>query len=307
MTSKLRKPKQCNVCQGTVNDAFLCRRCGRELRELLIGDGTTKPVVESQHPKGQPGIAWYIERLRETAYRQTVMERNLGAHAGRSGYDQLGNRDALDLLAKIHVTLWRWNDQLDRLSGIQSHEQGQVGTIAYPDGFDGLDGLRAARLAENITTLRHHCEDIAALVNDLLGYSKEAWRVVNRPDDICCGACPNMVVDKDDHEVECGVMLYAEEFADDLVCPKCHAKHDVSALRERLKQLARDKLFTGPELLRLMSTRLNDHLPKSSFYALVKDGRLRARGYDNDDAPLYTYDDVCEAREKPRPARRKSA
>lgn len=312
MAGKTQKPKACNVCSGTVNEAFICRRCARELRELLIGDGVTKAVVADQHPKGQPGIAWYIERLRETAYRQTLMDRCLGAKTGRSGYDQLGNKAAIDLLGKIHWTLGHWNDRLTTLAGSVTPGTGAAVVLAYPDGFDGLDGLRAAHLADNISALRHHCSDVDKLVSDLLGYAKDAWRIVNRPDDICCGSCPAMVAERDENrmetgrEVECGVMLYAEEFAEEVECPKCHAHHDVSKLREGLKHRARGMLFTGPELLKLMETRLNDRMPKSTFYQLVRDGRLRARGFDNDDQAQYTYDDVCEARDKPKPGRKAS-
>jgi hypothetical protein len=296
-----------------VNQSYVCRRCARDLRELLIGDGTTNAVVETEHPKGQPGIVWYIERLRESAYRQTVMERNLGGHVIRSGYDQLGNKVAIDLLGKITWTLDHWDARLDRLIGPGVDVSAHRGRIAYPDGFDGLDGSKAARLADHVTELRHGCDDIDRLVHDLLTYAKDGWRIINRPDDILCGPCPAMVEDQDHPGVEarCSAMLYAEEYeqdgkrmtADSVICPKCHAKHDVSQLREELKRQVRDMLFTGYELLKLMETRLNDRMPKSTFYQLIRDGRLRARGFDETGQPRYTYDDVCEAREKPRPVR----
>jgi hypothetical protein len=296
----------------------MCRRCGRELGELLVGTPMSNPVVETEHPKGQPGIVWYIQRLHESAYRQTVMEANLGGnHAIRAGYDQLGNKAAIDLLGKITWTLDRWAGRLDHLVGPQTAFRVMAGVWASQHGVGDVETVsQAVRLAEHVSELRHNCPDIDSLVHDLLTYAKDGWRIINKPDDICCGPCPNVVHDKaSDTEVVCGVMLYAEEFeqdgkrvtADEVKCPKCHAKHDVSKLREELKRQVRDMLFTGYELLKLMETRLNDRMPKTAFYQLIRDGRLRARGYNSEGTPQYTYDDVCEARGKPKPATRKKA
>jgi hypothetical protein len=296
----------------------MCRRCGRELRELLVGDGVNEAVVETEHPKGQPGIVWCIGRLHESAYRQTVMERNLGARGSRAGYDLLGNKAAIDLLGKITWTLGHWNARLDRLVGPRTAVRAMIGVGASYYGVGDVETVsHAVRLADHIPELRHNCDDIDRLMHDLLTYVKDAWRVINRPDDICCGPCPNMVEDKETTGVErpCGVMLYAEEFeqdgkrivADDVMCPKCHAKHDVAELREGLRQAVRDMLFTGPELLKLMETRLNDRMSKSTFYQLIRDGRLKPRGYNKDDNPQYTYDDTCAAREKEKPKARKAS
>jgi len=68
-----------------------------------------------------------------------------------------------------------------------------------------------------------------------------------------------------------------------------------------------DMLFTGPELLRLMKIRLNDRMPKSTFYQLIRDGRLLSRGFSREGQPQYTYDDVCAARDKPKPRAKKPA
>ena len=298
-----RKAQQCSICGGGVHEAFLCRRCGRELRALLVGDRRSTNISAEKHPKEQPGIVWYIDRLRETAYLQTAMDRNMGSRAGRSGYAQLAQQDALEMLAKIHFTLHRWNDRLDTIIGAQVLRDNRPGVITDPGGLDGLDGVRAARIAVNIATLRHKCEDIASLYNDLIGYAKESWRIINRPDDICCGPCPQQV----DGET-CGVMLYAsEEHPDEVVCPKCRTRHDAAKLREDLKRIVSDMLFTGPELLRLMKIRLNDKMPKSTFYQLIRDGRLLSRGFSREGQPQYTYDDVCAARDKPKPRAKKPA
>lgn len=292
---------RCVKCERTVSNSFLCRRCGRELRELLIGSKQDQKEVGILR-KGQPGITWYISRLRETAYKQTKMERGLGTKSQQAGYYLFGSREAAKLLVKISATLKDWSGYLDRLVAPHSHEDDGSGVITLAGG---LDAWRAMYLADHIPELRHQCKDIGVLYSDLLGYAKDAWRIINRPNDICCGPCPALVEDEDNPgEVKkCEIMLYAEEFAEEVRCLKCRAVHDVPALREELKRQSSDMLFAGPDLLKLMETRLNDRLPKSTFYKLVSDGRLKPRQWVSGVA-MYTYDDVCEAREKPVPKRR---
>ena len=198
------KPKACTVCGRAVSDSFVCRRCGRELRELLIGNGW--PSRPGSEPN-QPGIVWYLRRLRETAYRQASMERSLGARTSSKGYALLPDQRAVVLIARITATVGNWNDVLDRLKCPESDES------AARRGKDA-DTARIHRVANNIPVLRHNCADLDRLLHHLLDYAKDAWRIINRPDDICCGRCPNMLRDNNKDEVECGRMLYAEEYED---------------------------------------------------------------------------------------------
>jgi hypothetical protein len=293
------RPKTCTVCGRAVSDSFVCRRCGRELRELLIGNGwPTRPGNEPN----QPGIIWYLHRLHETAYRQDNIERRSRA-ADAQGYALLIDQRATLLIARITATVGNWSDVLDRLTASQSDE-------IPVDQVMPLDDYRIRRIANNIPVLRHNCADLDRLLHHLLDYAKEAWRIINRPDDICCGPCPAKVKDENGDEIDCARILYAEEYyeegegrcvtAETVQCSRCRARHNVSELRQRLVRETRETLFTGPELLALMANRLNDRMPRSTFYQLVKDGRLRERGY-RVDVPLYTYADVCEARDKPKP------
>jgi hypothetical protein len=298
MPRRIPRPKECTLCGRAVVNSFICRRCGRELRDLLVG---------SAQEQGQPGIVWYIHRLRETAYRQARMEQ-ASVQGTVEGYALLMDWRAKKLLGKISVLLARWNVDCAALSATQSRQNAWVSVVVAGKGFGGLDEARARRLAANIPALRHHCPDISGLHADLLRYAKDAWKVINRPNDICCGRCSAMIPDKDPPHKEnpCDAMLYAEEHAETVVCPKCHAEYDVCELREKLKNLTRDMLFTGPELLNLMATNLNDRMPKSTFYQLISDGRLLYRGINDEGDYTYTYADVCEAREKPAPTRRRT-
>jgi hypothetical protein len=304
---RIPKPKECTLCGRGVVNSFICRRCGKELRDLLIG---------SSEEQGQPGIIWYIHRLRETAYRQAKMEQ-VGEYGSTSyvdedgkacsdGYGLLMDHRAVALLHRISVLLARWNADCEALIDPQRKVNALRAVTVAGRGLAGLDEVYARRLAANIPALRHHCPDICGLHRDLLEYAKQGWKVINRPNDICCGRCPNMIPDKDPPHEEnlCDAWLYAEEHAETVTCPKCRAEHDVSELREKLKHLTRDMLFTGPELLHLMATGLNDKIPKSTFYQLISDGRLQYRTINDEGAHTYTYADVCEAREKPKPVRR---
>jgi hypothetical protein len=298
----MRKPDKCGNCGSAVNDAFICRRCGRELRDLLISEGW--PDRTGELGAGQPGIIWYMRKLHESAYKQSRLQRG-GARGSQHGYYLLGDNRAIKELSKISKTLTLWNAQLDALIGAQTLEEVRSRS-ATRNGYHDLDAHRARRLAAHIPELRHKCPGIASLHTDMLDYAKRSWKIINRPNDICCGACPNLVPDKDPPHEEnpCGVMLYAEESEEKVQCLKCRAVHDVVALRADLVERSRSTMFTGAQLRLMMETRLNDKMPKTAFYQLIRDGRLQPRGFDGDKAPMYTYDDVCAAREKTKPGRR---
>lgn len=279
----------CKTCQRATNDAFICRRCGIELHDLLVG---------SREPDGQPGIVWYLGRLRESAYGQTKLARPLGAKSAREGYALLVDKRAVQLLGEITRCLARWEAITEGLRALHSPEMMLVHTGTPERAVERLDVRRARYIAVHARMLRHHCRDVHRLQAELMSFARRGWSIINRPDDICCGPCPSPTGEP------CGTLLYALEGASTVRCPNCHAVHDVSELREALRAHVKDMLFTGPELRKLMETRLNDHIPKSTFNQLIRDGRLKSRRWDADCEPMFTYDDVCEAREKPKPARK---
>ena len=284
MTSRRRV---CTIC-GAESSLFLCTRCAGELRELLVG------CRNGEH--GQPGIVWYIPRLREQAYLQARLGVSNGAKSSRQGYALLVDKRAIELLTRIHGTLDDWKADLDRLSGTQSDEQPWAGVVL------------ARQLSNRVRELRRH-PNSHELHRDLLSYAKQAWRVINRPPDNLCGPCPNMVLNGENQPagMPCQTMLYAEENATTVRCPRCRALHDVEALRKAMRDIITDMLFTGPELLRLMETRLNDRMPTATFYKMIQDGRIVARSIADDGVKFYTYNDVCQAREKPTPSRQAKA
>lgn len=297
------KVKCCKVCQGQ-SDLYLCQRCTNEIRELLVG----KRIHED---RSQPGICWYIGRLTEQAYGQSKLGISNGAKSSREGYALLVDKRAIELLDRIRATLWHWQTQLATDKAHRDRDSGApASTLSDFQPSVGITTPALARWVANrhMKALRRHPNSYQ-LHAALLSYAKQAWRIINRPPDMCCGPCPTMLAplrgEKD--AKPCGTLLYAEERESRVKCPRCRMRHDVEQLRDALRHTVTDMLFTGPELLRLMETRLNDRLPKPTFYKYVKDGRLQPRSIANDGVKFYTYNDVCEAREKPAPTRQSKA
>src|SRR4051812_1913103 len=292
-----KRIESCKVCGRATNHAYMCRRCANELHDLLVG---------STDVDGQPGITWYVKRLRESAYGQTRLGRSLSARGTVTGYALLGNRQAAQLLARIGTALARWEVVCDRLRASYGDENTVCHSGHPTRDFERLEVKRATYVAANVVLIRHHCADAHRLHAEMLDCARQAWRIINRPNDICCGACPTMVARTEGEaqvlgtaESPCGTLLYAEEGASGVQCPRCHTNHNVEALRESLRNAVQDMLFTRDELTRLMETRLNDRIPHSTFGKLLRDGRLQPRHIDDDEVAWFTYNDVCEAREKP--------
>lgn len=288
MRKQRSRIQTCKVCERATNNAYICRRCANELHDLLVG---------SREPDGQPGIVWYCKRLREAAYGQTRLGRNPSARTSNVGYALLTNRRALELLARIAGVLARWEGTVTALRATHSHETAWVHTGSPTRDFERLEAKRARFIATNVVLLRHHCADVPKLHAEMLDCARQAWRIINRPNDVCCGPCPTEIDEK-----VCGTLLYAEEGATGVQCPLCHTMHNVEALREMLKEQVQDMLFTRSELVRLMETRLNDRIPQSTFTKLLRDKRLQPRTQNDKGEDMFTYNDVCEARLKVRTA-----
>lgn len=308
MSKHRKRIEKCLTCGRATNNAYICRRCSNELHDLLVG---------SREVDGQPGIIWYTKRLRESAYGQTRMQRSLGARSDNVGYALLGNKRAAELLARINATLATWEAVAEALSATHSHETGWLHTGQPTKDFERLEAKRARYIAARVVLMRHHCADVHRLHAAMLQYARDAWRIINRPNDICCGPCPTLIVQpyvtSHGNDLKpCGTMLYAEENSNTVQCPLCHTNHDVELLRDGLKAYVTDMLFTRADLVNLMETRLNDRIPQPTFTKLLRDGRLQPRKYEQEcnakgewvAVALFTYNDVVEARLKPVPQKR---
>jgi len=162
--------------------------------------------------------------------------------------------------------------------------------------YERLETVRARYIAAHVVLLRHHEPNANKLHADMLDIAQQAWRIINRPNDVCCGPCPVKITDtKTNIESVCATMLYAEEGSNSVQCPKCRAVHDVEQLRDSLKQQVQDMLFTRAELVNLMATRLNDPIKQPLFTKLLRTNKLQPRKVE-DGVPMFTYNDVCAAR-----------
>jgi hypothetical protein len=196
-----------------------------------------------------------------------------------------------------------WEATVEALCATHSDETGWLHTGSLTRDAERLEVKRARYIAAHTVLIRHHCKDAHRLHYQMLEFAKEAWRIINRPNDICCGPCPTILMDTETKsEGACGTLLYAEDWASTTVqCPQCHTLHDVELLRDILKDQVQDMLFTRAELVNLMETRLNDRIPQPTFTKLLRDGRLQPRKHEDDGTPMFTYNDVCEARLKDPP------
>jgi hypothetical protein len=214
-------------------------------------------------------------------------------------------------LRRIRVTLGDWVADCGGLAATWSHESGELVPAHQAGHSEPLEARYARFLAGHIKAIRRH-QDSRKLYDLLVAYSREGWRLINRPADLCCGPCPTPTHDMEGGEgTVCGTMLYASEHADTVQCSRCRERYDVEDLRNALREYVKELMFTGSELRRLMETRLNDRMPKATFYKLIADGRLQPRQFRSETikgkliaTPMFTYADVCVAREKPVPQRK---
>lgn len=297
-----RNPKPCNTC-GRASEMPMCSSCADELHALLIGGHTHF---------GQPGIVWYISRLVEQAYGQSRLGSIDSAHGSDDGYALLIDERCTELLARIRAVLGDWVACFDGLAATWANETGQVAMVTRPGHSEPLEARYARWLAGHIKLIRRH-QDSRRLFDALSSFAKESWRVINRPADVCCGPCTTWFKGppgQEDLKQQCGTMLYADENASTVKCSRCRTKYDVEVLRNAMRDKLKDMLFTGAELRRLMETRLNDRIPKATFYRLIADGRLEPRKFrraNKKTEPLFTYADVVQAREKPVPVQHSRA
>lgn len=305
MNKHRRASKRCNTC-GAQCSAYMCGRCARELREILIGSGR-RTVQVGEMIKDQPGLIWYVGRLKEQAYQQSRLGVQIGAQSTSEGYALLVDKRAVDLLRRIRTSLASWEAVVLGLRGSQVDVAGQAGVVGPVWRFDVSEARTARFLAANVKTIRLRCSSAHRLHTEMLSFAKQAYAVINRPPDNFCGKCPTEL--PEDPKTgrpagPCATLLYVESKNETVVrCGYCRSEHDIETLRAAMREKAHDKLFTGPELRRLMETRLNDRIPEPTFRKLCRDGRLIPRGFNADGDGLYTYDDVCEAREKPVPGK----
>ncbi len=262
----MSEARKCGSC-GAHASEVLCWSCAKKLRHALIGNGD------------QPGLSWFIARLSEAAYGQARLQSGKERRSRGPAPMPLDVRSS-DLLRDIAVSTARW---VEAVSGSREFL---------------LPTITCQFLAHNIT--RVMALDIApTMLADTLRFNAAALRAINRPPDVYLGPC-DAVLDSGD---KCGFELRAESDARYVECGRCHALHDVEAIRERLLSRVDDEPQTVMNLLRLLRL-LGYDVAQSSLYARM--GKVNPRMYLHTDGrrnlrrepgavALYAFSDALDA------------
>ncbi len=145
--------------------------------------------------------------------------------------------------------------------------------------------------------LRHHPDSPDAV--DEIGHAvDQARRVTDRPPDrVYAGPCREEWAEQETENERgafcCVASLYARAAKGFVVCPNCHAEHDVEARRDWLLVMAEDQLATATHLSAALS-RLGYALAPGTIRAWASKGRLVAHGVNDRGHPLYRVGDVRE-------------
>lgn len=284
---------QCKKCGGR-SELYLCWECGKDIRWLLVGKPVERRIGSQAGFDEQPGIVWYLDRLREAAYRQTRLGRGSAHRKTKpaSESDLLPDKRACELRQQIHNTLSIWVRAITETRGVTFEPlHGRVGANYSATGAD-----MATWLAHHITAVMSE-PDAHVLHADLARCCKEAARLINRPPELYLGLCKQPRTDENGAEVGCGTPLRADYDAADVQCGRCKTSYEVDALKAALLCQIEAMLFTGPDLLRILAV-IGEPIPSSTWYG--SEGRpgvryrVQPRGWSGDE-PMYVYSDVRAA------------
>ncbi len=132
-------------------------------------------------------------------------------------------------------------------------------------------------------------------VDELVHAVDNAQYVIDRaPDRVYAGPCREEWADQETEDRGaycCTASLYARSAHGTVVCPNCHAEHDVDARRDWLLALAEDQLATATELSNALS-RLGRPVVPSTIRSWTTRGRLTAHSTTDRGHPLYRVGDV---------------
>lgn len=269
---------QCSRCRADVTDRYLCTVCTDMLADML----------------GE--IPWLLEQLEVT---RTCQDRLTVGAVGRDSARRWPLRvGAMRLAEDVHDMLVDWVERLVEDNGLKFFPQMSVGTNfigplrrgwqRLPAGYSGSPTQRARWLAHHINTIasREDCgqlyRDIAHLTGDPDKPNEQGRLVmaINRNSRVFAGPCPTLRgYDNEGLPIECGVILYALEGQDEIECPKCGQPIDVKA--NRLKAATDRDLLTEKQLFQVLDD-IGEHVPRVTFYAWLKEQKVRPRGFLHD-------------------------
>ncbi|MDO3335133.1 hypothetical protein [Mycobacteroides abscessus] len=300
---------ECTRC-GERCELFLCWNCGKAIRRLLVGQKVSRRNGNEAQGE-EPGIIWYLDRLMESAYRQTRMTSSTVRTAPDST-PLLPDSRASKLRNQIHAALTSWVKQITegrrmRFLPLDSVESEFIGPLRpgwrrIPVGYSASAADMARWLAHNLLAIMSE-ENAAELYDELAMLTKKAHKAIDRPEVQLYGECSKSMGESEEGvPLTCGVKLYDEKGKAYVSCQRCRTSYDVEELRGDMRERARDQPMTGADVLRMM--KLAGEAPASAtFYKVL--GRVAPRSYLHADGQrnqtstpgckkLYAYDDVVD-------------
>lgn len=318
---------QCQSCAAPSPNAFLCKRCTADLRQLLAD------------------LPWWLERLAEAAVGQVRFgsdgrssvrqgdelskyidprpEKNdQGMLTGRTEGQRRLDRDVTDpkLIRRLLAAGGVNADASARFDAIQNTLSTWVRDAFESRGLDLPPSVRAGRrtgvigcvrmavwLRNNLGALTAS-EDAGRFLAEMRNATSDIERAVNRPIPWkWLGPCPTWM---ESRRATCGHELKARADAIEVVCRGCRATHNCNRLQLLLvNDLERSKVTIKrilelnrvlPEEYRIPERTLRrwrtDEKLRPKGYVRASDGRQVITRHSDDDEPLYLWSDVRKLR-----------
>lgn len=278
-----------------------CRahRCGRPCAEFLCG-ACTDELADALDM-----MPWLLEQLAVTELRQDRISR--GLHTGsRPDRPLLFNPDAAERRSDAVNSLTTWARHLCESRGIEYMPLGyqpreflgplRAGDRRLPAGFvDTPEGV-ARWLGEHVTSVR--LDEAAGTLHDEITQIVTTGLIVINPPPMLVyrGPCPRIIGRTSDaRAIGCMTPLYADRADLFVTCPHCDTLHDVARLEQRLLAAVGHRMFTVPDLVRVLHE-LGEPVLRGTVAQWIHRGKLRARGRNECGKPLYRLDDVRKLR-----------
>jgi len=320
----------CQRCGGRA-DVYLCRECGKQLRDNL------------------KQIPWLSDRVAEAAVKETNITLSLSkiGRAPKTEDEEESpvpfSQPAHQAYAHIETVLRRWvRDFCDQLSvefePIDTVPADFIGPLPrfgrYRQGRYVADPRDRRRIKPGyLPTIRDMARWLGAHYLDIVNSEDAAYfsheidtiihsglDVINPPRKTFAGRCPTKINGTDE---KCGVDIWIDwnddtaRIADFVTCHRCKTTHDSKALRDNALREAEHMLMTQSEIIDIMA-KFGEPLSPNTFKKWRKNKRLTPRGWKygdriidrrihHYDPAVYRFGDVRTLCENRRHNQRKTA
>lgn len=164
-----------------------------------------------------------------------------------------------------------------------------IGTWArvLADHLGLQDPLTPARwLAANVDKLAAH-PAAGEAVDEIREMVKLAYRVIDRPPELLfAGKCPSV------QPGPCAGVLYAKPGDDEVECPECERRYDVTVRRERMLDAAAVLNVTKTTALGWVRLLMDREIPDGTWRSWRTRGRLHVRALSAEGQELFGFGDV---------------